>query len=68
MKTIRTKVYQFSELSAEAKANAITEEVNKFRNYFLIDGPVNLSERVNATLRIEKYNYDFTKDGKRFNR
>jgi hypothetical protein len=70
MRTIRTKVYQFSELSEQAKIKAIRDEVSKFRNYFCLASPDTMTaieeEKYQAGERIKANEYEFKADGTRF--
>lgn len=68
MRTIRTKVYQFSELSEQGQAIATVNEAIRFNLFFTgrAKKEFNHHELDAAKDRIAKYKYEFKADGTRF--
>lgn len=66
MRTIRIKLYKFNELSKEAQEIACKSEVIRFCRAFNEHPTYNINTCSQAIERIKKFDYEFTKDGKRF--
>lgn len=70
MRTVRIKVYKFNELSEAAKEKALFDEISKFEKYFNINTPHTrnylIMAKIEAKKRLEKYDFEFTADGRQF--